>query len=104
MLTVFSVIGTRPEAIKMAPVIKELAKYSGRVRSLVCVTGQHRQMLDQVLSVFNIQPDYDLNVMQANQTLPQLTSNPLRPLGCFTHNQYRYTEARGFLLNATGVR
>jgi len=75
MLTVLSVVGTRPEAIKMAPVIKELRRYAGRVRSLVCSVGQHRHMLDQVLQLFQIQPDYELNVMEANQSLPQLTAN-----------------------------
>jgi UDP-N-acetylglucosamine 2-epimerase (non-hydrolysing) len=74
MVTILSVIGTRPEAIKMAPVIKELAKHE-RARSIVCVTGQHRQMLDQVLSLFHIQPDYDLNLMQSNQTLSGLTGS-----------------------------
>ena len=75
MLKVLSVFGTRPEAIKMAPVIKELFTYPDRVRSLVCVTGQHRQMLDQVLSLFDIQPDYDLDVMWPEQALSQLTAN-----------------------------
>lgn len=74
MITVLSIIGTRPEAIKMAPVVTELAKHRGRVRSLVCVTGQHRQMLDQVLPLFQIRPDYDLNLMRANQTLSGLTA------------------------------
>jgi UDP-N-acetylglucosamine 2-epimerase len=75
MLTVLSVIGTRPEAIKMAPVIKEFGKHSDRMRSVVCVTGQHRQMLDQVLSLFDIQPDHDLNIMQPDQALSQLTAD-----------------------------
>lgn len=75
MLTVLSVVGTRPEAIKMVPVIRELDKYADRVRSLVCVTGQHREMLDQVLDVFDIQPEYDLNLMQSDQTLSGLTAN-----------------------------
>jgi len=74
-LTVLSVIGTRPEAIKMAPVIKEIGIHRGRVRSVVCVTGQHREMLDPLLEIFAIQPDYDLNVMQDDQTLCQLTAN-----------------------------
>lgn len=73
MLTL-SVIGTRPEAIKMAPVIKELAKYPDRARSLVCITGQHREMLDQVLGLFGTQADYDLDLMQPNQSLSQLTA------------------------------
>ena len=71
MLTVLSIIGTRPEAIKMAPVVKELARHPDRIRSLVCSTGQHRQMLDQVLDLFRIEPDFDLNLMQADQTLSQ---------------------------------
>src|SRR5262245_34314289 len=74
MLKVLNVIGTRPEAIKMAPVIKELGRHSDRVRSVVCSVGQHRQMLDQVLSLFQIKPDYELNLMQANQGLSKLTS------------------------------
>ena len=59
----------------MAPVIKELGKHPDRVRSVICSVGQHRQMLDQVLQLFQIQPDYELNVMQANQSLSQLTAN-----------------------------
>lgn len=74
MLTVLSVLGTRPEAIKMAPVIKELSKYSGRVRSVICSVGQHREMLDQVLNLFYIKPDYNLNLMRSNQSLSQLTA------------------------------
>jgi UDP-N-acetylglucosamine 2-epimerase len=74
MITVLSVFGTRPEAIKMAPVIKELARYPAEIRSVVCSVGQHRQMLDQALAPFAIVPDYDLNVMQVGQGLPQLTA------------------------------
>jgi UDP-N-acetylglucosamine 2-epimerase len=74
MKTILSVVGTRPEAIKMAPVIQALAREPDQVRSLVCVTGQHRQMLDQVLELFSIRPDYDLNLMQPNQTLARLTA------------------------------
>ena len=81
MLTVVSVIGTRPEGIKMAPVIKELAKYPDRVRSLVCVTGQHREMLDQVLGLFDIQADSDLDLMQPDQPLSQLTAKLFAGLG-----------------------
>jgi len=75
MLTVLCVVGTRPEAIKMAPVIKELRRYPERVRSVICSVGQHRKMLDQVLDVFQIAPDYELNVMQPEQSLSQLTAN-----------------------------
>jgi UDP-N-acetylglucosamine 2-epimerase (non-hydrolysing) len=73
MLRVMSVIGTRPEAIKMAPVIRELAKYPTEVQSITCSTGQHRQMLDQVFDLFSIRPDYELNIMQPNQRLAPLT-------------------------------
>jgi len=74
MLRVLSVFGTRPEAIKLAPVIKELGKYPHRILSRVCVTAQHREMLDQVLDLFGIQPDYDLDLMQPDQTLSKLTA------------------------------
>ena len=74
MLTVLSIFGTRPEAIKMAPVIRELRVHSGQVNSVVCSVGQHRQMLDQVLNLFQIQPDYDLNLMRPNQSLSELTA------------------------------
>lgn len=67
------VIGTRPEAIKMAPLVKTLAK-SNHFTPIVVATAQHREMLDQVLQIFNIEPDYDLNVMRPSQTLPQLTA------------------------------
>lgn len=73
MLTILSVIGTRPEAIKMAPVIHELERRPEIFNSVVCATAQHRQMLDQVISLFGIVPDFDLDVMNANQTLAKLT-------------------------------
>lgn len=75
MLTVLSVIGTRPEAIKMAPVVSELARFGDRVRSLVCVTSQHRAMLDQILRTFHIRPDYDLDLMKPDQALSDLTAS-----------------------------
>lgn len=74
MLKVLTVFGTRPEAIKMAPVVKELVKFLDKVKSMVCVTGQHREMLDQVLKIFDITPDIDLDLMEENQTLEGLTS------------------------------
>ncbi len=80
MITVLSVLGTRPEAIKMAPVIRELQRHDGRVRSVVCSTGQHRQMLDQVLDLFGIRPDMDLGLMQPNQGLAALTARLLDAL------------------------
>lgn len=76
-MKVISVFGTRPEAIKMAPVVKELEKTEG-IESIVCVTAQHRQMLDQVLEVFKITPDYDLNIMKPNQTLSLITAEVIR--------------------------
>ncbi len=80
VLKVMTVIGTRPEAIKMAPVIKSLMNYSEEVKSVVCVTAQHREMLDQVLKIFGIVPDYDLNLMKPNQSLSLLTANLLTAL------------------------
>ena len=76
MIRVLSVFGTRPEAIKMAPVVKALARRSDIV-SRVCVTAQHREMLDQVLDIFSIKPDHDLNIMQERQTLSDVTSSAL---------------------------
>ena len=76
MIRVLSVFGTRPEAIKMAPLVKELEGRPG-IRSIVCVTAQHRQMLDQVLTVFGISPDYDLNIMRHGQSLSAITSSAL---------------------------
>lgn len=76
-LKILSVFGTRPEVIKMTPVLRELSLYENRIRSLICVTAQHRQMLDQFLELFEINADYDLNVMQERQTLSELTSRVL---------------------------
>ncbi len=73
-LRVLSIFGTRPEAVKMAPVVQELARTPG-IEALVCVTAQHRQMLDQVLNLFNITPDVDLNLMQPDQNLANLTAD-----------------------------
>ena len=78
-LKVMTVFGTRPEAIKMAPLIKELENRDN-IDSIVCVTAQHREMLDQVLEIFNINPDYDLNIMKSNQTLTSITANVLEEL------------------------
>ncbi|MBN2980737.1 UDP-N-acetylglucosamine 2-epimerase (non-hydrolyzing) [Cohnella algarum] len=75
-----TVFGVRPEAIKMAPLILELQKYPGEIEPIVCVTAQHRQMLDQVLEVFRIKPDYDLDIMQANQTLNDISIRVLQGL------------------------
>lgn len=77
MIKILSVFGTRPEAIKMAPVVRELGKYPDEIKSLVCVTAQHREMLDQILHLFEIKPDYDLDLMQPRQTLENLTARIL---------------------------
>ena len=77
MKKIMLVFGTRPEAIKMAPLVKEFEKYAEDFKTIVCVTGQHRQMLDQVLHLFEIVPDYDLNIMQQGQDLYDVTSRVL---------------------------
>ena len=80
MKTILPVFGTRPEAIKMAPLVKYLQSKPNFFRTVVCVTGQHRQMLDQVLQIFDIHPDYDLNIMRPNQDLYDITSRVLQDM------------------------
>ena len=80
MKTVMLVFGTRPEAIKMCPLVKEL-KTREKIKTVVCVTGQHRQMLDQVLDAFGVTPDYDLSIMKDHQTLFDITTNILNGIG-----------------------
>lgn len=77
MIKVMSIFGTRPEAIKMAPVVQELGRRRGEIDSVVCVTAQHREMLDSVLDTFHIKPDYDLNIMKKGQTLESVTESIL---------------------------
>lgn len=84
---ILSIFGTRPEAIKMAPVVKELSRREG-VESIVCVTAQHRRMLDQVLEIFHITPDYDLDIMQENQTLAGITSNVLQKVSTVLEKEH----------------
>ena len=79
-IKVMTIFGTRPEAIKMAPLVKELEKNSDEIESIVCVTAQHRQMLDQVLDIFDIKPDYDLNIMKDRQTLVEIVTRSLEGL------------------------
>lgn len=79
-IKVMTVFGTRPEAIKMAPVVLELAKYPDRIASVVTVTAQHREMLDQVLGLFQIKPDYDLDIMAKGQTLFDITCRAMNGL------------------------
>ena len=80
MKTILLIFGTRPEAIKMAPLVKEFQRYSDDYKTVVCVTGQHREMLDQVLQIFEIKPDYDLNIMKQGQDLYDVTARVL--VGC----------------------
>lgn len=78
--TVLNIVGTRPEAIKMAPVIRELRQQAGRVRSLVCSTGQHREMLPRIFALFDIRPDVELDMMTPDQSLSELTARLLKAL------------------------
>lgn len=79
-IKVMTIFGTRPEAIKMAPLVKELEENSDRIESIVCVTAQHREMLDQVLKIFDIKPDYDLDIMHERQTLVNIATRALEGL------------------------
>ena len=79
-IKVLSVFGTRPEAVKMCPLVKALSR-EAHIESIVCVTGQHREMLDQVLDIFSIVPDYDLNIMKAGQTLSSITGAVIEGIG-----------------------
>ena len=80
MKTVMLVFGTRPEAIKMCPLVKEFQKHSEEFKTIVCVTGQHREMLDQVLTIFDVKPDFDLNIMKQGQDLTDVTARVLTGL------------------------
>ncbi|MGC8490833.1 MAG: non-hydrolyzing UDP-N-acetylglucosamine 2-epimerase [Syntrophobacteraceae bacterium] len=80
MPNILSIFGTRPEAIKMAPILNKLARHPDRFQSRVCVTAQHREMLDQVLAAFSIRPDYDLDIMRPGQDLFQITASVLQGL------------------------
>ncbi|MDK2902755.1 MAG: hypothetical protein PWQ93_674 [Clostridiales bacterium] len=79
-LKIMSVFGTRPEAVKMAPLIKEMGRHPDYIENIVCITAQHREMLDQVLRLFDIKPDFDLNIMQDRQTLADITVRALQGL------------------------
>lgn len=80
MKTIMLVFGTRPEAIKMCPLVKEFQKHPEEFKTIVCVTGQHREMLDQVLTIFDVKPDYDLNIMKQGQDLTDVTARVLTGL------------------------
>ncbi len=77
MKTIMLVFGTRPEAIKMCPLVKEFQKHPNEFKTIVCVTGQHREMLDQVLTIFDVKPDFDLNIMKQGQDLTDVTARVL---------------------------
>ncbi len=79
-MKILTIIGTRPEAVKMSPVIAQLQRHPDKITSVVCVTAQHREMLDPVLELFQIKPHHDLNIMQSNQRLANLTANLLMQL------------------------
>lgn len=79
-IKIMTVFGTRPEAIKMCPLVLEMRKYPDYIEPIVAVTAQHREMLDQVLELFNIVPDYDLNIMTSGQTLYDVTTRALMGL------------------------
>ena len=80
MQTVMLVFGTRPEAIKMCPLVKEFQRRPEEFKTVVCVTGQHREMLDQVLGIFDVRPDFDLNIMRQGQDLTDVTARVLTGL------------------------
>lgn len=79
-IKVMTIFGTRPEAVKMAPLVKKLKERNDKFQTIVCVTAQHREMLDQVLDIFQITPDYDLDIMQKGQTLTEITTRALKGL------------------------
>ena len=81
MFKVLLVFGTRPEVIKMAPLVKEFRKYTEQIECKVCITGQHRQMIDPLLKLFNIKVDYDFNIMIEKQTLEHITASVLHEIG-----------------------
>ena len=81
MVNILMIFGTRPEAIKLCPVVLELQKLNDKFKVIVCVTAQHREMLDQVLNIFDVTPDYDLNIMKENQSLFDITANALSKTG-----------------------
>ena len=86
MKKIMLVFGTRPEAIKMCPLVKELQKHPEDFETIVCVTGQHREMLDQVLKIFEVTPDFDLNIMKQGQDLTDVTSRIIREVLPLLHN------------------
>lgn len=96
-IKVMTVFGTRPEAIKMAPLVLALKERADEFEAVTVVTAQHRQMLDQVLEIFKIKPDYDLDVMKQRQTLSEITSNVLMNL-----DKVIATEKTGYRISSWG--
>jgi len=95
-LKILMVFGTRPEVIKLASVIKEINKFPKDIECTVCVTGQHREMIDPLLDLFEIKVDYDLNLMQKNQDLEHITSTVLKEIGkIIDKEQYDYLMVQG---------
>ena len=87
-IKVMSVFGTRPEAIKMCPLVLEMKKYEN-ITPVVCVTAQHREMLDQVLEIFDVKPDYDLDIMKTRQSLAGITTSVLEGMEDVLKNIYK---------------
>ena len=79
--TILAVFGTRPEVIKLAPVLEALRGHASRARTVLCATGQHRQLVEQAMNIFGLQPDINLDVMEANQSLTGLTARLFERLG-----------------------
>ena len=95
-IKVLVVFGTRPEAVKMAPVVKALKRDEDNFISKICVTAQHREMLDQVLRIFDIEPDYDLNIFEEGQTLTQITCRALTGLEEVIAVSYTHLDSRRY--------
>src|SRR3990167_6315449 len=96
MLRILIVCGTRPEVIKVAPVIKEFRKLPKEFVCKVCITGQHREMIDSLLKLFDIRADYDLNLMKANQDLEHITTSVLHEIGkILDHEKFDYLFVQG---------
>ena len=99
-IKILAIFGTRPEAIKMGPIIHKLQNYSQEIETHVAVTGQHRSMLDQILEIFEIKPDYDLDIMRPNQSLTGITVRALQGLESILQaGDYRLVMVQGQNIN-----
>ena len=99
MKKIMLVFGTRPEAIKMAPLVKEFQKHPDLFETIVCVTGQHREMLDQVLHIFDIEPDYDLNIMNSNSKVCSLILHLNQSIHFYNYNPSLLNFAKFLLIH-----